>query len=388
MNGVHPSGPRSATHPRPPPLRRVKPTSIPSPVLSTFDTNPAIFATASTHGDIPSTKIIAARISPQTIDDLAERCVDVVSQKFWLNLNHIVFRALTINSEGKLDMMCPTMYFPKLCLESVKAIESRWDHLKLVWGMFDYHEDYKVFKLVRSQPQIFLDSLRAIVKNFEIKVMEIDVMVLAAVFHLPNAQEELANCGCKFWLTIGNNGQPQEIQDLYVKCFDFIEVVVIKSFGFQRYNDHQSTHGTFYSMQPSPESAHKYFVDRVESMEFPGAKILMEIDTCGVEYRVSENDNDVARSMRIINRREIHKLLLLGEVNVVCRYNAHDGASMISVPGKKLAISHDNEQVIRKKFNYVRENHLGGVLLGEMQDDLFPNHRDSLFNSSTLSLLG
>ena len=373
--------------------RKIRPTSVLSHnLLNPVAHNRVLF------GDVVSprgnAKIIAARVSPATLQYMSEISNNIVNEPYWGSVTHLVYRGMIVNKDGQLELGTADSVAigsgianrSKMHLSTVVELVERWG-LKLVWGMQDYHENHRVRMMVRKDPKTFLRGLLGMIKSFEMCEIEIDAVIMSEILKAPNAVDLLGDSGCCVWLNIGPKGCIGDIQRVYSQCFDFLTTVVVKSFGYQSYADVITNHGGLYSLKPSNESALKHFKSRTESMDFPCVQILMEIDTAGVEYELNPANNDIAVGMRVISRKEIYGMMMYGELNMVCRYNTDDGWSSINIPGKNTQISYDSEMVVRKKLMHVKEKQMGGVVIGELQDDLFPTHRDSLLTEIS-ALLG
>ena len=127
--------------------------------------------------DVPE-KVVAARVSADTIDELAMSSVDVAAESYWHGVTHLVYSALVINSECEVSTNLEVSYLksPQIWLSTVCKICSA-NGIKLVWSLYSYADDSVIQRMLYKSVNVkkFWASLLETVEEFGIEYLEIDL---------------------------------------------------------------------------------------------------------------------------------------------------------------------------------------------------------------------
>ena len=303
-------------------------------------------------------------------------------------VTHMVYDALFIDGVGRVqDHIGCTLSDPLLYAPILRQLVQRLKpHLKLVWSMPMYTDDGYVLKAIGEDVISFWMSLSRVVTKHEIDVLEMDLHVLMRAFDPavhPENFHRMCHMPCKFWAVLSNEVPPLPGYEEFLRLMDEagkLDRLVVKSYGFQRYKHLKTSHGTFRTMMVHPDSALKHFDARVQCVDgsVPRQRILMDIDTCGVEFMRKSYDRESVEKFRLIPLTDIRYRKRFGCEGYEEMYDHVNGCSLLEFHENRVVISYDNAEARRKKLNYVTQENLGGVVLGELTNDASPMHSESL----------
>lgn len=344
-------------------------------------------------------KTIAVRMSVESLDDMMCSSLKFDDEVHWLWVTHLFWDGLRVLGDGTVvDTEPEVTQSPATYVPVIKDLARKWN-IKTVWSMPMFADDSTMMNVVRANGQLFLESLRDQVESNGIQALEIDIHTLYVAV---NAQMErwqlLESIDVAWVLALSNTVRlPDDIAaflNAFLQAMYKPVTIVIKSFGFLRINDLRTSHGTYRTMHIQAEASITHFDVRyreimgyVKSIQ-PQPRILMEIDTCGVEYARSRHHRATAERFRLCPLRSIRHRKMFGSESFSDRYCSASGSCMLEFGGENTVISYDNEQVRKMKFDFILENDLDGVLLGELHNDLAPLHPLSLMNEAVGRLWG
>lgn len=334
-------------------------------------------------------KTIAVRWTPSSLNEMLGDSVNFTDECYWSTMTHFVFHGLGFAHDGTVSLPIEdpdSEKFPALDAETyipiLNELRSKWKNLKFVWSVPMLIDNMYVNAQLKKNPLLFINSLTDLVEKFSIDVIELDLGVLKYLKHI----EDLRLVNCKFWFTYQpTSGQFENMDAIhealnYLEKVNILDAVVLKSYGHLRVCRTPTSHGTYQSMFVYPEASLTDFVTIFNWMRIsvPAHRILLDMDTSGVEYVGSKLKPGFVDRFRLQPNSVIRHRKMFGKSNFEEKYNAENGFSIIEFPAENTVISYDNAQVQRQKTEYVLENGLKGVVIGELSNDLHPLHPESL----------
>jgi hypothetical protein len=269
----------------------------------------------------------------------------------------------------------------------IKSICERWS-IRLVWTLPSYAEDEYVLKNVLSRLEFcetFWPSLMHTIDEFGIRCLEVDLHTLAAVL-MNSADPEsiivaLHQKNCTLWISVDN---AVEFLDYGKMCTlmntvrPIFERMVLKSFGFMEINKLPTSKGTYRTMTLGADNSLTSF-DALFTyvLQWCGnEQILMELATCGIEYTVDKNDSEIVDKYRFVPLSVIKHRLRFGGLRHHQYYDHVNNVCMAHFPDENSWICFDSEQVRIEKLRYAKNEKLGGIVVGELHNDVAPNSEE------------
>jgi hypothetical protein len=349
----------------------------------------------STNNSLDFKKTLAVRWTPSSLNEMLAESINFTNECYWSSMTHFVFQGLTFRYDGSVgipetekhtpDSEYPSM-IPTTCIPLMDEIASNWKHISFVWSLPMLIDNMYVNTSIKNNPAILINSLTTLVAKYNIDILEMDIVLLKYIKDI----NLLKNIGCKFWFTyVPSSNQIPNLNLIYDSLqellhADLLDAAVVKSYGNVRVCRTPTSHGTYQSMFVYPESSLTDFkiIFNWLRIALPANKIIMDLDTCGVEYVVSKIKPGFVDRFRIIPNKSIRHRKLFGNSNFQDRYDVENGCSIVEFPDDNVVISYDNQQVQKQKTHFVLENDLRGVIVGELSHDLHPLHPESLLSKT------
>lgn len=348
------------------------------------------------------TTVLAVRFTIKGLHDLVSESHNVVSEKYWSAMTHFVFHGLTVDMTGKVILGQPLHFRgdddyevysnsvlndPSTYIPVINNLRQEYPHLKIVLSLPPVSDNVFLKKQSQVATMQFLYSLKDLVDTYRLNtIFEIESNMLEAVLKSETEWNYLETLPISFWVYLPTiEPISHRSCEIIWKLFNMgkIDSVCLKSYGHLRLSRCPTSHGTYQSALVHPESALsdlKLAYDLISAYVDP-AKILMDIDTCGVEFVRNQAHSGFVERFRLAPLKEIRNRKLLGKSTFFENYDSKAGCSMIEFPQERTVISYDNAQVRQLKFDYVFEKNMKGVVLGELNNDLHPSSNQSLFKS-------
>lgn len=339
---------------------------------------------------------LAVRFTAQGINDLMGLSLDYMNEAHWQVITHFIYHCLNVSTDGEVSFGIPVLFRgseenetilnnPATYLPVIKSLVERNPQMNVVYSFPPCEDNVYLKKTLIKYPLQVLTSLKKLVQEDKcVNLIEID----SAAFDLLLANETnwmfFNEIPVKWMVSFSNMSTCSEqlINKLIkLKAFHLLESVIIKSYGFLRIARCPTSHGTYQSMILHPESSlqdFRFLYQDFASWLSPNF-ILMDIDTCGVEFSRSKTHGAYVDKFRLITLNQIRNLRNLGKRTYFENYDANNGCSMLEFLDEGRAISYDNEQVRSQKIDFIIENKLKGTVLGELQNDLPPKNPQALF---------
>jgi hypothetical protein len=335
--------------------------------------------------------MMACRLSLDSVDEMLCSSRDVTDSKYWQGVTHLVYQCLYVDANGCVEMGQPNhalseiLSNPTTYLPVVRKIG-----LPVVFSMPDYGDPESLMQVFGKQGcNVFLESLSELVNKHSMQYVELDAHLLRVLYeaHVLSGQTDvfhstIRGLKAKLWLSF-NNYHPiwHGLKLVLGDTLDMIvDAVVLRSYGFVKFNRLQTSHGVYQTMNVHPESALRHFESRFDILKdyFPPHKILMDMDTCGVEYLL--NERSAVCGFRLIPLHEIRRQKMFSMMDYEESFDAANGCCLLKWPSERRVVSYDNDEVRRKKVDFVRSNELKGFVVGEPRHDLPVSHKDTLLN--------
>lgn len=320
---------------------------------------------------------------------------ELLSAPFWQYVTHIVLTDwLVMSEDGVLALgqgRTGFRFSAFTMLQPLKEFLERWSHLKVIWSMPDITADSIMQSRVRVYGVMVVQSLETLVRNFCLKMdgLLLDtawVPSLSDTYRgLDALKEVLHNLEVeKIWVIhLSGVALYDWHHRLFMETFaPMIEYWILKAFGYLHFEPTVYTeHGTFFNLSAVSESAcedveHAIFTLTNQWM-LPENKVLLYISTTGAEYRVT--DTNKCFGFSTIPLHEVRRLMCcLDGSSYQKEVNVERGTSLMRMDDK--VISYDNEMMRDRKLEMAKK--LGGIMMGGLENDLFPFHRQSLVSSA------
>lgn len=367
-----------------------------SPCLGSFSDN-TLFDYAA-----PTTSVLAVRFTIKGLHDLVSETVNFIDEKYWSAITHIVFHGLSVDMTGKAIFGQPLHFRgdldyevyrdsvlndPSTYIPIINNLRAEYPHLRIVLSLPPVSDNVFLKKQAQAAPMQFLFSLKEIVEAYSLNtIFEIESNMLEAVLKSETEWSYLESLPVSFWIYLPTiEPISQRSCEMIWRLFQMgkIDSISLKSYGHLRLTRCPTSHGTYQTALVHPESSladFKMAYDLVSAYVDP-AKILMDIDTCGVEFVRNKTHQGFVEKFRLVPLKEVRHRKLLGKSTFYENYDSNAGSSMIEFPNDWKVISYDNDQVRQQKFDFVFEKQMKGVVLGELINDVHPSSNQSLFKS-------
>lgn len=353
-------------------------------------------------------KRICVRLSAQSIYLMIQNNMNPLDlSNIWLRATHIVFDGLVFTAQGEIEIGCAhknsgsetVLYNPDTYLPWIRALKRRYKHLKIIWALPP-----------SASPKIPLDMVIAtcgwqvFFANIK-KLLDLNLPADGIEFNFtlsPIINEEFMNelmnlsSTTKCWVCLPNSipilktfQRQQFLASLYETC----DALVVNSYGFMKHRCKTTNHGTLKVMQAINESSlhdlrlvEEYLLTQIPDT----AKLLMGLDTLGVEYKTKTESLDVEK-FRMIPTTKINNLLINGYAEdpkakrvykYKTSYDSRTQSSLMYLDRYNKVISYDNFLVKNAKLNHILSENWLGVIIGDIRFDQEHTHRQSLLQLS------
>ncbi len=334
----------------------------------------------------PKPKLIMVRF---TGESLRQIYYDMGPLVLWKDMTHLIFEHVMPEGTpiaGRRLTSCRTL------APLLKSIVQANPHLKVIHALTNEYrlslQEPKELLTIESAFK-FVRRLCKIIDQYKPDYFELDLDILRKLWRYPAVWHQLMMC-CKFLVTNDLGSLDRETSSLlkHMVSNDYLFRLILKSYGFLNVKYVKTTHGTYQHMHVNSDSAVKYFTDQLDEYVFiPTNLMLMEIDTCGVEYLTAQYETNRVQKFKVCPLRIIHERLRLDKNN---RENCDitQGACIVEFPKDRVYISYDNPAVRQLKFETIIKYGIGGVVLGELTNDIYPISTRSLFRQTVTALGG
>jgi hypothetical protein len=317
-------------------------------------------------------------------------------------MTHMIFHGLNIDMTGKAIFGQPLHFRgdqdyevykdsvlndPSTYIPVINNLRQEYPHLKIVLSLPPVSDNVFLKKQAQTAPMQFLYSLKDLVDVYKLgTIFEIESNMLEAVLKSETEWRYLESLPVSFWVYLPTiDPISQSSCEMLWRLFNLgkIDSISLKSYGHLRLSRCPTSHGTYQSALVHPESSLEDFklAYNLISAYVDPSKILMDIDTCGVEFVRNTVHSGFVDKFRLVPLKEIRQRKLLGKSTFYENYDSKSASAMIEFPTERTVISYDNDQVRQQKFDFVFENDMKGVVLGELTNDVYPESNQSLFKS-------
>jgi hypothetical protein len=333
-------------------------------------------------------RTVAARFTVETAVWAIENYPEPAELRtdIWEGLTHLFFQGLLVTYEGEVtDQDLKVLASPRTYVKYINDLVKSND-VQLVWSLPS--NDPYMFNAVASNRSLFYSSLKTMCAKYNITSLEVDYRFFSGMLLEENDWLMFPfDILEKVYVTVdSHNMQNNADMDLLKAVKEHLGgkfAVVMKSFGFMAVSDLQTSHGTFRTTHVYPDSSLTIFNEGITILKSIGVEVsnvIMEIDTCGVEFITQSSNVHAVKEYRIITLRAIRHMKMFGKNIYNERFDSRWQYCMLEFPNMKTVISYDNDEVRTLKLQYVVSEGLQGVLMGPLQHDLAPQHPSSLFN--------
>lgn len=246
---------------------------------------------------------------------------------------------------------------------------------ELVWCFTNYSDNPRLLEVLRTKigAMTFKESLNELADKYKIKSVEIDYAVLLALL---SVDEDILYL--KYYINLkGIRDDMENILQYTDTHSDYDITFICPAYGFNKYVEKKTSHGIYKTLQCHPECS----FDDWFNLYLPlihDQKVIMEIDTCAVEYTYDKKDKSQATYVRLVNREYLLRQLKLKIPHT--EETDHMGCSMLWFP--ETAVSYDNDLNIRNKRDWAAKRGVE-ILLGELHNDIYHKSEQSLFHILT-----
>lgn len=343
---------------------------------------------------------LSVRFTPKAINDLMGMSIDYVNEPHWQVITHFIYHCLDVKMNGDVVIHTPLMmrdtedcenigettinnpatYFPV-----IENLVERNPQMNVAFSFPQCEDNLYLKRILQKFPLQILTCLKKIVtENKFVNLIEIDAVAFNLLLSENSHWVFFSEIPVKWMVTLSNSCSVSDSivsKITKLQSFRLLDSVIIKSFGFLRVARCPTSHGTYQSMMLHPESSLEDFklVFKDVCKWLNPIFIIMDIDTCGVEYLRSKTHGAYVDKFRLLTLKEIKHLRDFGMKTYYENYDADNGCSMLEFLHDGCAISYDNNQVRSQKIDFILDNKLKGIVIGELQNDLPPNHPQSLF---------
>lgn len=347
----------------------------------------------------PTRQLIVTRLDTEAVDDLMFLSTNLKEDPFWQPVTHLAFGGLMVDGGGRVKtdlrnvLDSPTTYVP--VIESVCA---RWG-IDLVWTLPSFAEDEFFLHNVMVAPAFvrrFWSSLYECIDKHAITRLEFDLHTLAAVLlNSPDPDTvvmQLRQKECRLWIGVCNAVpflDTAKMETLMEFVRPLFERIVLRSSGFFDIKLLPTSKGRYRTMILAADNGLSAFDCLYNHVSHwcTNAEVLMELPTSGIEYAMNPADQEVVDKYRHVALSEIKQRLRFGSETYQRYADTKTNISMVYFPDSKTWLSYDNENVRRGKLHYAKTHQLGGIVIGQLNDDLAPNHESSLLNAVAAAVL-
>jgi hypothetical protein len=326
--------------------------------------------------------------------------IDYMNEPHWQVITHFIYHCLDIKIDGTVNIGTPIMFRGSEDIENIQDstfnnpatyfpviqnLVDRNPQMNVAFSFPPCEDNFYLKQTLKRLPLQILTSLKKIVNEHKfVNIIEIDAAAFDILLSENSHWVFLTEIPVKWIVTTSNSCSLSDslvAKIAKLKSFRLLESLLIKSFGFLRVARCPTSHGTYQSMMLHPESSLQDFrlVYQDVSKWLDPIYITMDIDTCGVEYVRSKSHGAYVDKFRLLTLKEIKHLRDFGKKTYYENYDAENGCSMLEFLQEGTAISYDNDQVRSQKIDFILDNKLKGIVIGELQNDLPPNNPRSLF---------
>jgi hypothetical protein len=347
-----------------------------------------------TDKDVPSggsvvEKTVGIRLNAEAVRSLLYEFPCVTNNnELWSGITHIYWDYGRLACDGTL-VSCEdneVLTSPSTYEKMVRDIATR-NSIQFVMSLPSYPNDPYMTATIRNCGS---HLLRSIMTNAEpTESIEIDFHMLYAILSGEMGSHRYSiltamksSCDYK-WIISFSNAEllPEDAGRFMEKLLTKINVVaiIVRSFGFQNSMEIRTSHGNYRTTYIQPNCSLRQFADALAILKslipvdlFPKPRIIMEMDTRAVEYFRKKTHHNVAEYFELLPLRELRHRKLFGCTTFAEQYDANCSSAMIDFSEKQSVVSYDNPECRKRKFDYIIEEDLDGVLLGEPHYDISP----------------
>ena len=325
---------------------------------------------------------------------------ELVGAPFWENVTHIVLTDwLTLTDDGTVmfsEGLGGFRLSALTLLEPLKEFLKKWSHLKPVWSLPDLVQVPLRQCRVRLFGANVLETFEALAKQFDLKMhaLMLDTLWVPALGDSYRGLDTLKDIVLTLnidWLWVQQlNGSA--LYDwhhrLFMEMFEpMVEYWTVKTFGFTQFEPVTHTeHGSYFKFSPVSESSCEdvcqVLFTLVNQWQIPKEKLLLYLSTTGAKYSVTKERQ--CYDFTALPLHEIRRLMCCRDPDTYHHEIDRAHGSSLLVLGDDTIVSYDDEMMRERKLLLART--FGGVMVGPLEDDLFPFHRQSLL-ATTLRII-
>lgn len=316
-------------------------------------------------------RIIATFFTIRSLHELIQ--TRVVLPPCFDQLTHLIIYGLGVRANETFLLGQPDTWYPL-----IRDLKQRYPQLKVLasFPCWLNHSD----ELIRAMRHpSFRNHLATLIHE------QFDGLLFnwESIQGVPFSPELCLDNECLFeqWVVLPNHAHwctPETVEAIANR----VDIVVINSFGFLQKNVLTTTHGTTETVDICMESA-LYYLKRlllhpIYRQLVKKDQLVVGMDTSGVRFFL-----DQPMAISLIPNKEIHRLMHVGAKVGLRKYHyklvgdpVKEGAFLM-LEQKGETISFDSVHVRKSKLKFIRQE-CRGVLVGDLHDDLPPEHPDSV----------
>lgn len=354
---------------------------------------PIVYSSSDSHSNLNlQNKLVATRVTLETLNWWLLEFVNLTSQPWWEQLTHLFFDSLRIDDECQVVaatsnqlLECTNTYRP-----TVLSMVQSHPHIKLVYSCPSYGDMPHKLAHIRLNGQVFWQSLLELCDSHRIEAIELDFHILEAATSAPTDWQFFAEQVChridSWFISFSNTrmlGHPLSFEHLKRLDAALNAQYILRSQGFIGVENITTGPHVYRQTRICPDSVlgmFTYLFRILRGLNIHSDRIIMDIDTRGLEFMRCQEDPNMAAKIRLVPLRDIRHRKLMGHQSFVEIYESIHVSSMLDFPLDHTCISFDNNEVRTRKLDFIITNNMSGVLIGPMQDDVFPTHHESLLS--------
>lgn len=336
-------------------------------------------------------KVVATRVTLETLTWWLLEFVNLGDQPWWQQLTHLIFDGLRIDNEGQVvaatsDRLldCTNTY-----RSTVLNIIEKHPHINLVYSCPSYGDMPDKLTLVRQNGRIFWQSFMEVWESHRIQAVEMDYHILEAATSSDQDWQYFITHVChridNWYVSISNTRMIMQPSFDHLKRLDTAmnPHYVVRSYGFIGVEDITTGQHVYRQVRICPDSVlgmFSFIFRTLCALNVHSERIIMDMDTRGLEFMRSPDDPTLAMKIRLVSLRDIRHRKLMGHQSFVESFEAIHVSCLLDFPFDNTCISFDNHEVRTRKLDFILANKMAGIMIGPMQDDVFPTHPDSLLS--------
>jgi hypothetical protein len=343
---------------------------------------------------IPMRRIVCMRVSGKTMYNWLQEGINVLELEVWKSCAYVIFDNLIFCGDGtvaqgyshtELDLTIDetvqntVLYNLETYFQILRALKNKFPLMMMLWTTPSTRNDVYWNMFVRNNAESLSLSLNEFCKKDLVDGLVSDMNFLAYM----SAPVFKTIKPMILWMQIGHElmGSAQNDAE-FAKMLSELEIdyFIINSFGMTKQSKLCTSHGSFVSTFAAPESSigdfdtavHCFMVKTMNAI--PRSRILMGMSTTSVWYVMHPWHRGMASSMEIRTLKEVRYLLNFG--SETCSWESSDNWCLVQRP--PFTISFDSDLMRQRKFDYVDNNAMGGIVTGHPETDLCLTNPSSL----------